>query len=390
MVAARRQREARSRAVQRGADSIAAIFSRAKAEIATEVMKSLGLMGGANTLTGTYAPTTQAEVLYHLRRVNASAAQALKDIDDKVGPATQRLYLAAVNEARAVAELSSVSTMEQLGDSMLYEPTISLQQSLIKNQATSAILKARTGAGRIINSWSLDPERRRAVQEAVLYGQFRGGGVKTIADEVVKRLNAAGGFPPELANAVGGKWVTINGRNFDLASYGELVAESRMSQLYNDAQRNEYLEDGYALVQVDDHETTSEVCRPFEATVWSITGSAIGNYRPIEEALNGGPPFHPRCSHIIDPVEFSVSGRGRVTVQDAVYGRRDYRETDVVKAAIDRIARRASTVPKVPANVFYQPDKSKVPNAMPERTTETSAFGPSSQMDAITAIGRKE
>ena len=113
------------------------------------------------------------------------------------------------------------------------------------------------------------------------------------------------------------------------------------------------IEEGYLCVQIDYHNTTADICRPFEATIWSITGEAVGQYPPLSHCLNGGPPFHPRCSHYVRPIDVEVSGR-KARVTDAEFLERKYEPNDAVKKASTRVHQKIMNAPVFPSVVKYK------------------------------------
>jgi hypothetical protein len=90
----------------------------------------------------------------------------------------------------------------------------------------------------------------------------------------------------------GGDFIRINGKNYNLKSYAELVARTRMRESQTDAtiaMCEEYEND---LVQIDKHDNPcEEVCAEYQGKVFSISGK----HPDYPELPDGGPPFHPRC-----------------------------------------------------------------------------------------------
>jgi hypothetical protein len=344
------------------------------------VLRAFGAAGRKEkTYTGTAAPSVQRLRAVQLTRLDETIRTALPKVYRAIESGCDATYRDAVAEARINLELSG-GIEQVLADSRLHLPTIELQRRVLENQATEAFLKTRLMGQRVINSYHASPPLREGIQEAITYAQVRGGGMKAAADEIFKRFNDATDWQgKDIANAVAGKFVQIGGRNYDLARYSELVAQSRFSELYNRGQVNEYVEDEYLLVQVDDHNTTAEVCMPFEGTIWSITGKQIGSYRPLSQCLNGGPPFHPRCSHYLDPIEvdtvYQRKGTEVVRTSGALYDIKAYKPNEAVEAAEERIRSRIGTTPSLRTQVGWMPPDQLLKRVKGETPDDAGAPG---------------
>jgi hypothetical protein len=340
----------------------AAIFDKAQRDLVEDVLRAFGAAGRKEqTLTGSAAASVQRLRAVQLTRLDETIRTAVPGVYSAITSGCNGTYLEALRVARVELELTAAPEA-RLATSRLHLPTIELQRKILENHTAEAFLKTRQTGQRVINAYYANPDMRVAIQESISYAQVRGGGMKAAADEIFKRFNDAGDWQSkDVANAVTGKFLKINGRNFDLARYSELVAQSRFSELYVQGQVNEYVEDGFLLVQVDDHNTTADVCRPFEGTIWSITGAQIGPYQPLSQCLNGGPPFHPRCSHYLDPIEvdtvYQRRGRDVVRTTGALYDVRQYKPNDAVLAAEERIRSRLGATPNLRAQIgWMRPD----------------------------------
>ena len=85
-----------------------------------------------------------------------------------------------------------------------------------------------------------------------------------------------------------------------MGKYAELVARTKTREAVTRGSINRYIEAGQDLVIITNHGTDCEVCKFFEGKVFSISGTHP-KYPPIDQLLNGGPPFHPNCLHNIAP-----------------------------------------------------------------------------------------
>lgn len=351
--------ERRAASLTEGHRRFARIFEKARDELALQVLKAFGLRGGVRTLTGEAAPSTQDTLGYQLRRIQQTvkvAGELVNKLTDNVLP---EVYLDAANAARVHSDLSPVSKIERLGDPELHYGTIEAQKMVVVQGLTDALIESGRFAGRWVNSVHLDPELRGRVQEAFTGALFKADTRKEAADAIFSVLNEVGDArAKEAADAVAGKFIQFgNGAQFDLASYSEMVADTRMSELYNRGQVVAYGEAGYGLVQITVRNTDCDICAPYEATVWAIGEDAVGQYRPLRECMNYGPPFHPNCRHQVVGVDFSKDGGGRVRVQGAMERVQGFRHTEASQAARDRQQRAIASPVRVPVKVTYAPER---------------------------------
>jgi len=83
-------------------------------------------------------------------------------------------------------------------------------------------------------------------------------------------------------------------RRYKANTYAELVARTRTREAQSQSTINIAANVGSDLVQVDSHNTTTEICIPFEGKIFSISGNDK-DFPP----LTMEPPFHPNCLHNI-------------------------------------------------------------------------------------------
>lgn len=105
-----------------------------------------------------------------------------------------------------------------------------------------------------------------------------------------------------LKKAVEGKYVSVVDRNgdtrqYNVASYAELVARTKLIEAASQATISTATEVGSDLVQVSAHNTNCAVCAPYEGKIFSISGAD-----PRFPALDAEPPFHPQCEHSLTVV----------------------------------------------------------------------------------------
>lgn len=104
-------------------------------------------------------------------------------------------------------------------------------------------------------------------------------------------------FQSRLAqSAIDQKYIVINGRRYNPRSYSELLLRTKFHEAHSQATKATAMNYGTDLVIISSHNTTTEICVPFEGKVFSLTGQ--DKRFPL---LTEEPPFHPNCLHLMYP-----------------------------------------------------------------------------------------
>lgn len=90
----------------------------------------------------------------------------------------------------------------------------------------------------------------------------------------------------------GDKFITINGRNYKIGKYVELVARTELRRAQSEATEATAQEYDHDLIEIPEKGGSCDECIPFEGKVYSLSGNTPG-YPVLEER----PPYHPRCRH---------------------------------------------------------------------------------------------
>jgi hypothetical protein len=88
------------------------------------------------------------------------------------------------------------------------------------------------------------------------------------------------------------------GKNWDIASYAEMATRTSMAHAHVQGHINRLSEQGNDLVIVSNHPEASDLCRPHEGKVYSISGDHP-TYPKLSWAISTG-LFHPNCRHTIN------------------------------------------------------------------------------------------
>ncbi len=107
---------------------------------------------------------------------------------------------------------------------------------------------------------------------------------------------------------LGGNFLTINGRNYQIDKYAKLVIRTRLKEASVNASINVNIAFGNDLVQVTTVSTACEICIPIQGKIYSISGNDP-NFPPYRSIHI---PVHPNCWHDdIGVIEEALRMRGR-------------------------------------------------------------------------------
>ena len=95
------------------------------------------------------------------------------------------------------------------------------------------------------------------------------------------------------------------GQEWELDRYTEMVARTTTREAMTQGTVNRLQEHNIELAQVSAH-NSADFCHYYENVVVSLTGEAVEGYPPIS-AINGGPPFHPNCAHVLTPFVLALA-----------------------------------------------------------------------------------
>ena len=164
---------------------------------------------------------------------------------------------------------------------------------LLADQAQQKIADASLAAGR-----KTEEGLRRIALNEISGASSQGDSVKQSADRVLKEL-ADRGMISKGEN--GTKLVEILGkdgktRNYQAEKYAKMVVRTTAREAHTAAVKQQMLQAGLDLVEVSSHDSSCDICGPYDGNVYSISGNTAGY-----DVLNEEPPFHPNCSHVLTP-----------------------------------------------------------------------------------------
>jgi len=131
---------------------------------------------------------------------------------------------------------------------------------------------------------------------------FRRIGIEEVAKGVVEgkaRIEVSRQIKERMLREGRPVFLDRRGRAWDLDRYSEMVARTTTREAMTEGTVNRLREHGIQLAQVSAHHA-ADFCLFYENAVVSVGPEPHPVYPPIS-AVGGGPPFHPRCVHVLTP-----------------------------------------------------------------------------------------
>jgi len=209
-----------------------------------------------------------------------------------------RLEILGVQKDEEFPEKTHAQTIKYETDKTM-DVLIRANQSIKMNVATFIYLARAAARG--LSQFQAFDMRDEELIDNLLGDALRAGETRAYAAKAVREH-----FSERFGNA---KFITINGRDYNLRKYADLVAKTRLRVVQTEAVKNSCKEYENDLIQISSHGTDcrSLICQEYEGNVYSISGQ-----HPVYSMLPAWPPFHPRCQHHARPtseVAIEVSAR---------------------------------------------------------------------------------
>lgn len=175
----------------------------------------------------------------------------------------------------------------------------------LQDAATGRLVGARQTVGRTVEDLYARAGRRAAVR-AVLGADGSPEKARRALmadlrkDPVVQRLLQNGGQA----------FIDKAGRGWSLADYSDMVVRTTTRQAVTQGALARMAAHGIDLARVSRHASSCAVCKPWEGRLVALNGDTASYEGEAVADLaalpNGGPPFHPRCKHSLQPVAARV------------------------------------------------------------------------------------
>jgi hypothetical protein len=94
-------------------------------------------------------------------------------------------------------------------------------------------------------------------------------------------------------------FVFINGRNYDIRYYVDLVARTELAKAFTDGTKATLNEYGADLVEFSQHANPCAECAKYEGNIYSLSGKS-DKYSALP--MDAEIPVHPNCGHALLPV----------------------------------------------------------------------------------------
>ena len=254
-----------------------------------------------------------------------AAAEMLDVLTDAAAFAGQRARAAALlhQYQTVLADLNEeAAAWIELNLPRAYGAGLEFVDGCVADYRRAGINTRRQGGGRISGRTERDVfsqvhrEAARVVTESMLdvmskaarqIGRrvddvFRREGMLAVAKGVVEgraRVDVSRDLEQRLMELGRPDFVDKLGRHWTLDRYAEMVARTTTREAMTQGTIQRLREHGIQLAQVSAHHA-ADFCIYYENAIVSIGSEPHPIYPPIS-TINGGPPFHPRCVHVLTP-----------------------------------------------------------------------------------------
>lgn len=254
---------------------------------------------------------------------NYSETEVIKTQKKFEGWINQLDYIAARHSrkfipfAYNVARRDATTTLRALGrERPLSAGDAVYEEQIDENQKRTlgVYVKANHSILTLLNSFFLLSKQTTDYLNVKLteFGGIRGVSDKdeiwilNLIDEAVKqgasRQGVSGAISKFMqANMLDGNFIVVNNRRFQMRHYSMMVARTEMRASQSMSTITSCRQYGNDLVEVSDHQTTTEICQEFEGNTYSLDAKTPG-YTQLPVA----PPFHPNCQHFLIPTSLEI------------------------------------------------------------------------------------
>jgi hypothetical protein len=252
-----------------------------------DVQEAVGVL---NVQIRSYAP----EAIRAAYKESAGVARTRLEI---IGAKPSKRY----NQARPEKKIRALSKMI-LRDYWKANRTI----EKTARQYLAALSQAAAGVKRVEQAQFFDSETVKGFIKKTVAGalaetsKYNAGTASLTSNDVAAKVRK------KLLNQIEGEdFIRINGKNYNLKSYAELVARTRMREAQTESVKELCSEFENDLVIVPEHASVCEECIPHIGKVFSLSG----NHPVYPELPDGGPPWHPNDWCYLNPISENILAR---------------------------------------------------------------------------------
>lgn len=236
--------------------------------------------------------------------INILNRAAMKWAKKSMSEAYEKAYSISKTQLEILGAKRDYNFMEKIHEQTIMEDTDETMNVLIKaNQSIKQnvaiflyLVRKTTKTLSQFQAFDLRDEEiiSELLDDAIREGETRNYAANAVKDHFKQRFGEA-------------QFININGRNYEMRAYADLVAKTRLRVVQTDAVLNSCKEFQNDLVQVSAHGTACLICEPYEGGIYSLSGK-----HPSYPYLDDYPPFHPRCQHSLLPTsEPAIEARSR-------------------------------------------------------------------------------
>lgn len=243
-------------------------------------------------------PGRLAAEAYRARALEREVAQILQELDEDsaawIAENIPKNYLNGMR--RAQLGFSEIGVGAGEVTPLVHQEAIQILVNDLQDDLLDVTERMQRGYRNLTRKTQLTALQDKAIADKVARGIAEGKARREVSREIKRQLI------DEYADKI-----TINGKQYRIDKYAELVARTRTAEAQTGGTINRVLDAGEDLVMVSNHGCDCDVCAPFEGKVFSISGTSTRYPR-----LTVAPPFHPNCKHGLAPfIERLASGAER-------------------------------------------------------------------------------
>jgi hypothetical protein len=178
----------------------------------------------------------------------------------------------------------------------------------------SVVSQAAAGVKKVEQAQMFDSAEVRDFIKRTVSGSLRAATKYNAGMAHLTSKDIAAKIRAKLLNQIGGgNFIRIKGkdgveREYNLRSYAELVARTRMRESQTEAVKELCAQFDNDLVEIPRHDNPCDECAQYQGQIYSISGK----HPDYPELPDGGPPWHPYCEDVANPVsENALAWRNR-------------------------------------------------------------------------------
>jgi hypothetical protein len=251
-----------------------------------------------------------------LSRANTMAALAnvseiLSGLDKESAEWVEENIPKAAREgvARAIVNLGVAETLEQA------EGLINFNRP---NQRMISAAVADTQSDLLAVTSNISRKTRATVRKVMASATRENMAAGINGRKSIKR-DVVAGLRKELGKAVDTGIIDASGRRWKPEVYAEMITNTKMSEVFDEANRNESIQRGALYAVISGH-GAKDACKFHEGRIIKLTADAPGNYPTYESLKASGQIWHPNCKHhystVRNPDNLPDSVKDRAEKQD--------------------------------------------------------------------------